>query len=776
MSAVVSEPAKPQTVAEHAAVFRAHYLRAPERELFDTVDHEFARRQGPRYDQSRAYNSAVYAALAASTGGAMVVYCAGSISKGMLANAWVKQEMPFPLKREDGTLIKAHHVYDLDESIGSQNFADKVLRPNRRIQLQKLNLLNTLMPDRQVLAPIALQGAVAVAGQPNLDLGSKRRDKDYMQVWTPVIRELTDTILVAGDWFFSGATSGLEYPEAIAIAAGLRKRRPQADMRFVDYAGKDVSLLTMSQRNAEYLLWAAESHPFYLKHEPTALLRNFAIATMAERGQLPNANPVFLAGIKRDLPQLKALQHEMEPLILERVRARMFEVDAIDLEKTNPDFVARLATARAGTMPKPKLVLPALPQRLAQRGVIVERYSDTALAAGDYELKEIAAQLPKEKYLVLTEGDVPRRVQRAVDMAGDATRLYDGQSLFARPLIPLTTERERLIANLVVGALETSKPVAGQRFYYIVGDDKYGPETDKRADSHKLAYGDELPGALGKTFDREVRAPQRALIQAQQTALRAEGKHVLSALDWQGAFQVVRQNPALAVAPGEALPASPARMLARHAFLARNVTDFSFRTGQWEQSNDGVQDMLLATRMQLGLQTGAAVEPQHVRVFDEQGRYLTIADRATAVWGKLKGALAKGRDPKGLDEPASALAQLWAIHRLAADPAMRGRVFEKLREQDSQLQLPKDLAWDKISPFPFAYDHRQFEQLWRTEIKPALQDKLIMAVRPRHLEQIDDFVALRTAQEARLALAVAEPHETRAIRRRPGGSIATPQG
>ena len=215
-------------------------------------------------------------------------------------------------------------------------------------------------------------------------------------------------------------------------------------------------------------------------------------------------------------------------------------------------------------------------------------------------------------------------------------------------------------------------------------------------------------------------------------------------------------------------------MLARHAFLARNATDFCFMTGQWEQSNDGVQDMILATRMQLGLQAGAVAAPQHVRVFDEKGRYLTLADRAAAIWQPLATALEKGRDPQGLEEPASALAQLWALHRLAADPTLRQRSFEKLREQDSALLLPKDLAWDQISPFPFAYDHRQFEKLWHEKMKPAFTEKLIMAVRPRHLELIDDFAALRAQQESRLALAAAGPLEHRALRRRLGG--ATPQG
>lgn len=761
----------PLSAEAHAALFRDRYLKAKEPELFDTVDHAFARRAGPRYDQARAYNTAVYAALAASTNGQKIVYCAGSISKGMLANAWVKQEQPFVTRLEDGSTLRAHHVYDLDESIGSQNFVDKVLRPNRRLQLQKYNLLNTLLPDRQVLVPVALQGAVAAAGQPNLDLGSKRRDKDYMQVWTPVIRELTDTILVAGDWFFSGATSGLEYPEAIAIAAGLRRHRPQADMRFLDYNKQDVSLLTMSQRAAEYLLWAAESGDFYLKHEPTALMRNFAIARMAERGQLPKANPIFRAGIARDLPQIKALEKEMVPLILERVHKKLFAIDTTDLQATHPRFVADAAAAQAGVKPGGKLMLAGLPERLAQQGVTVRRYSDAELAAGDFELREIAAILPKDNYRALTAADAPRRVQRPADMAGEATKLYDGQSLFARPLVPLTTERERLIASVVVGALETVKPVAGQRYTYVVGDDKYGPETAKRADSWQLAYGDELPGKLGKEFVRDVRLPQQALIRAQQQALRAEGETVLSALDLQEQFKVVRQNPALAVAAGEAMPASAARMLARHAFLVRNATDFCFMTGQWEQSNDGVQDMILATRMQIGLQAGAAAAPQHVRVFDEKGRYLTLADRAEAIWKPLATALEKGRDPQGLEEPATALAQLWALHRLAADPALRQRSFEKLREQDPALQLPKDLAWDQISPFPFAYDHRRFEKLWDDTIKPAFADRLITAVRPRHLELIDDFAALRAQQEAKLALAAAAPLEHRAMRRRPGGAM-----
>ena len=124
----------------------------------------------------------------------MMIYPAGSISKGMLANAYVLNEAPPLVETFDGTFIRAHHVYDLDETIGTQNFLDKVLHKNRRMQLQKISLLETFAPERLVLAPIAFQGAISVAGQPNFDLGSKRRDKGFMQLWTPTIREKIDVI------------------------------------------------------------------------------------------------------------------------------------------------------------------------------------------------------------------------------------------------------------------------------------------------------------------------------------------------------------------------------------------------------------------------------------------------------------------------------------------------------------------------------------------------------------------------------------------------------
>ena len=755
---------------DNARIFRTEYLQAKEPELFDTVDHEFARRIGPRYEQSRAYNAAVYSAIAASMGGQKGVYCAGSISKGMLANAWVRGEEPFPVMLDDGVVIKARHVYDLDETIGSQNFTDKVIRQNRRIQLHKLSLINTLMPDELVLVPVALQGATSVVGQPNFDQGSKRRDKDYMQVWTPVIRELTNSIFVTGDWFFSGATSGLEYPEAVAVAAGLRKRRPNADMRFFDMNKKDVTLFDMSKRYAEYLIWAADSGDHYLKHEPTALMRNFAIATMAERGQLPKANPIFMQGISSTLSDMNHLQREMEPLILERVKARMFEIDVTDLADTNPKFVKNVQAVRAGKLEPQKPNVDTTVRRLAKAGIALHRFTDEEIGRGDFELKELEQQIKPDSYLAMTEREPIGRSMRATDMRGEASREHDGKSFMSRELLPLLTEREKLLASVVVGALETVKPSTSRRYYYIVADE-YGAVTERIKAENGLAHADEVPGSLGEKFDLQVRMKNRLAIVKKQAEMRGRGQQVLSSLDFQKQVAVMAKSPEIAVAPGEAKMGSAARTMARHAFLARNVTDFTFMTGQWEQSNDGVQDMVLATRMQMGLQAGAAVEPQYVRVVDENGRYLTLADRTKAIWLPLKAALEKGRDAKDLEEPVTALAQLWGFHRIQSDHTMRTRVFDKLRESDGALILPRDLEWDRISPFLFAYDHKAHEQLWQQEIKPAMEASLIMVVRMRHLEHVDDFMAMHAKQQAHNRIVIAGAPENRSQRRRFGGAV-----
>jgi hypothetical protein len=358
-------------------------------------------------------------------------------------------------------------------------------------------------------------------------------------------------------------------------------------------------------------------------------------------------------------------------------------------------------------------------------------------------------------------------------MHGDATRAHDGKSLFSRALLPLTTERERLIATIPLGGLETVSPSSTQRFTYIVADEKYGAETTKNKNALRLAHEDEVPGMLGKDF-APIGQAQRAEIIALQSRMRAEGKHVLSALDLQKINAGIAKNKKMAVAPGEAKLGSAARALVRHAFMARNVTDFCFPSGAWESSNDGVQDMVVATRMQMGLQAGAAIEPQHVRVFDEKGHCLTIADRAQAVWQPLKAALEQGRDAKDLEEPATALAHLWSLHRLASDHTMRLRVFEKMREKEPELSLPADIKWDRVSPFIFAYDHKAFETLWNKEIRPAIESNLIMAVRMNHLEHIDDFTAMRAQQEARLKIAEAGTPDHRSALRRLGGSTPQP--
>ncbi|MGB9151879.1 MAG: hypothetical protein WCD70_02200, partial [Alphaproteobacteria bacterium] len=743
---------------DHAKIFHDEYLNAKEPELFDTVDHEYNRRKGPRYKQERAYNTANYVSFSASAGDEMMIYPAGSISKGMLANAYVLNEAPPLVETFDGTFIRAHHVYDLDETIGTQNFLDKVLHKNRRMQLQKISLLETFAPERLVLAPIAFQGAISVAGQPNFDLGSKRRDKGFMQLWTPTIREKIDVIFVTGDGFFSGATSGLEYPEAIAIAAGLRKRRPKADMRFLDMAMKDVPLFELCRRYSEYLIWAADDKDFYLKHEPTALMRAFAISTMAERGELPKANPIFLQGVLDNLDAMKKLQREIEPLILERVKSRMFEIDLTDLAAVNPDFVEKCKAIKGGPRPQTRMNVDDVVGNLEKSGIAIHRFTNEELAQGDFELKEIAAKIPAQNYLPLTENDASKRVMRPVDMRGDATRAHDGKSLFSRALLPLTTERERLLASVAVGGLETVSPRSTQRYVYIAADDKYGAATTKSKNALKLAHEDEVPSALGKDFAAQRRA-NRATIAALQTQMQAEGKHVLSSLDLQKQVSIMAKNPQIAVAAGEAKLGSAARAVVRHTIMARNVTDFCFMPG-WEKSNDCVQDIILATRMQLGLQSGAAIDSKQVRVFNEQGHCLTIADRARAIWQPLKEALAQGRDTKDLEEPATALAQLWAFHRLAADPTMRLRSFEKIQERHPDIFLPQDMNWDRIPPFIFAYDHKEFEKLWNSEIKPVLDSTLIMEVRMQHLEHIPDFIGMRAQQEAAIKIAAAGTPES----------------
>lgn len=753
-----------------AKTFRDNYLRAPKPEFFDTVDHEFARRKGPRYDQSRAYNTSLFVSAVVRLGGKKFTYCAGAISKGMLAHAAVRKEQPQRIQTNDGSLITAYHVYDLDETIGTQHFLDKVIGQNKRLQLQKQAQLNLLSPEDLVLVPTALQGGVSVAGQPNFDLGSKRRDKDFMQLWTALIREHANAFLVQGDWFFSGATSGQEYPEAIAIAAGLRKRRPDADMSFPDINGKEVTLFEMSKRISEFLLFAADDkYPTYLKHEATTLMRNFAIREMAEKGQLPNANPVFLKGIMEHLPEMKQLQRAMEPLIVDRVKSRLWEIDLSDMESVNPSFVKKCLAAKAAPRSEPQSLAAPTFERLEKSGINLHRYNNEEIAQGDYEFKEIAAKFPPQDYIPRTEGDAKNRVLRSADMRGEATRAFDGKSLFSCPLLPITTERERLLASIALGGMETVTPTAN-RLYYIAADDKYGAGSLKAKIELNLAHEDEVPAAVGTGF-AAIRRANIAIVNKLQEALQGADFQTVTAFDFQKSVATMAKNAKIAVAAGEAKLGSAARALVRHAFMARNVTDFCFPKGVWEKSNDCVQDMVLATRMQLGLQAGSLIDPQHVRVVDEHGRCLTIADRIEAIWEPLKEALKKGRDAKDLEEPVTALAQLWSLHRLVSDHTMRSQVFNKLRKEEPQLILPQEMKWDRIPPFIFAYDHKNLEDLWKKEIRPAFEDKLIMSVRMNQLEHIDDFMLMRARQEAKIALAEAGAPEYRSIRRRLGGSV-----
>jgi hypothetical protein len=313
----------------------------------------------------------------------------------------------------------------------------------------------------------------------------------------------------------------------------------------------------------------------------------------------------------------------------------------------------------------------------------------------------------------------------------------------------------------------------GGRVLFIVADDKYGPETVKLHDAHALAYDDEAPNVAGTKFQRTVREPHRAIIRDLQNNLRAHG-HSLSSADFQSFYGLFQALPEFAVAPGEAMPGSSARLIARHQYLARNVTDFVFKTGMWEQSNDGVQDMILATRMQLGLESAAEHEPHTIRVLNENGKPLNLAERAMAIWPLVKQAMEQGRDARDLVEPATALAQLWAFHRLLTDHPLRQMVFADLRAKEN-IFLPSSMNWHRLPVQIGAYDQKAFAAVWNDEIKPALEGRLAVAVRSRHLERIDDFAELKRRQDAlqKIDIAGRRPEATRSAK---SGGVAGIRG
>jgi hypothetical protein len=726
------------------------------RQIFDTFDHAFALVPGPGHQQSREYNTALYVSIAQSFGVKKGIYGAGAISKGALANVLAVQEGPFSIEHDDGSIVSAFHVYDMDETCGSQNFVDMVLEPNKRMQLQKLALFRAAFPGEHILIPSVLQGALGFTGSPEFDRGAKRRDRNFMQLWTPIIREHIHIIPVVGDWFFSGATQGLEYPEAECIAAGLRDSRPEADMWFRDINNRDVPLSEIIQRRAEYLVWTAEQGDFYLKHEATALMRSFAIAEMAQREKLTSGNPVFLKGIEDNIDDITYMRRQIEPLILDRIRAKMVRIDTTDLRRVNPDFVKKAEAAK--TESRKALVrsrkvepinLEKLRETLTEGNIKLERYSLERLAAGDFESRELSELFDPTTYLDRTDGLVATLPMRPLDMKGKAYTEYDGTSLFSRPLLQHLNDRERHQVSAVIGGTETTMPREG-RLLFVIADDHFGTKTQAAQKIHGLSRGDHVQSRLGAAFDRTMRKPQRryTLELPILQRFRDQNQSVRFSHDLRDQILAFNELQDFSMAPGESMPGENAALLVRQKILARNGTDFCFVTGQWEESPNGVQDMILATRMQLGLEASCPQDSLAVRVFDERGRYLTILDRFKAVWEPLEKVLSINGDPQGLEEQVTAVAQLWTLHRLCRAHTMRHHVFDNLRQHNPDIELPEDLSWERINPTLFFYDHLEFETLWHNHVKPLLEGPAAAVLRLRHLDEIEDFASIQRRQQA----------------------------
>lgn len=742
------------THPDYAKTFRDDYVRNADGSLYDILFGAHARRKGPRFDQMRAFNAEAFTIFGEVLQGKKAIYREGAISKGMRAHYHAKRNGPFVIEDEDGGTRLGFNVFDLDEKIGSQTYVADIIQPNTRTQIEGLSYLRGAYPDRAVIVPIFLQGAAFLAGQPNFDRGTKRKDKDYMVLWGAVVNEYIDMLPVIGDWPFTAMTN-VEISLGLEVAAGRVARRPQADMDFRDSGGNYVGLFDIAARRLEYLNWAAENQ-FDLAIEPTLLMHDFKLAGMAQRGELPNANPAFLHAVRQHRDELADLQRVAEPFLLEQVRAKHFTINPQGLEALPRDFHAALEAEKNGT----RTMQPVqLPEKVG--GFTIRRFIDDDLRQGIYDRTEI--EKLRQRSFTHDHAALHQPPMRDVDLTGKTLEQLDGRSIFSRTILPELTERETMQAKFVLGVAESVMLPAG-RTVFLVADDKYGPYLK----DDNLAYGDEGAGVTGRRFMKDVRLPHRELIRHAQAMLEKDG-HVISSSALQRLYGLFQAMPEFAVAPGEAMPGSAARLLARHAYMARNVTDFAFKDGMWEQSNDGLQDMLHATRIQLGLEAGTEGDVRAKRVFADNGQPLTLLDRAMAILPPLQKALEKGRDAQDMVEPATALAQLWGYHRLIHDHPLAGHVFGRLR--DEGIHTPHGANWHQIPQHAIAYDPLTFEQKWQNEIRPLLVERLAPAVRLRHLDAIEDFAEIKRRQDALHAIAMGgqRPDMVRLVKR--GGVV-----
>lgn len=737
-------------VTNHRAIIDTHLAGKNGGPLydFDRMPRIFMNAKGAEREQFRAMVRLGYTALAIMLGGKDAIYPAGAITKGYAGNY-------------HSVLSGLDSITDLGERI-PRLYREAILPANKQHMLSFIGTAARLWPEQVQVPPALLEGAFALVGrEPEFAREAKLWDNVFMSVWIPLIANNINLLPIQGDQYFSRSTH-LEIGEAVSKAAGLRPKdgKPNNGIRIVDVNKDPVSLLQIMRGRLEYLLYAAD-HKLILDVEPTELARDLDIFERFERGDLLHVNPEFAQGMAENRKAIREFADKVRPFLLEGVARGRFHITTDGL--TNTKFTRALAAAELKRKTEPDMGPFSSRLKGFNFVPITEPTRHAHAHIGQYTQDDL-----KFPQVDMPAHTLSREIQSPIVDLYLGSSFYEsiaGQTLFEENVFSqLATHgdvahRALLQIRFLLGAMDS---VVSQRspanVTYFAASQDTGPESRALLRRYnkdavvKLGGTEALIAAPGVNFENDVRRPLSNWIAEKVHARRSKGARVFSPLDFAQIFQNLETVPQLVVAHGEPAPAGRVETMLRQAWLRRHVTDFEFVKGRWEDDSNLVQDMVLATKMQLGLVAGAGPSSHNVAVL-VGGEEASLYDRILPLWEQLK-KVEGGKTSPLIKEQRTALLQLCALGEMLQQHQERTRVLGAMRE--AGLHAPQDdLPWQNI-PISLRKDLGAFEKLW-TEIRQVVADDAYFAldVRATHFDlmpQLKGVNAVITQHRARQGL------------------------
>lgn len=739
-------------------VFVNYILRPYDQRGFgDTFFDKFAVADGQDSIMARAINAQAFVEIGQQIGFdpqtfallLEVVYLAGSITKGQRAYLMAANENLRSYQRADGVMIQSRHTKDMDHLIGTPQNYDEVVAENLQVQGEGLQISLRLWPEHAHVVPGFWH---LLNHEPEVVRGLRRTDQAYMMFWDALLVFFTKIVSARGDWAYSRSTN-LEIARAYQIAFGLESLRPNADMEIRNHLGQPFSVYDSLVQMLEPMLFGL-LHDFHADVEPREWLRRLTMAEWALQNRLTNCNPVILAGLKKDQERLRQLRQTFVPIITAGMRTGHFYVDRREFgiaqqtyHGTNLKRGDSIDREIFDQLP-PVSEIPTQLQKIDEHSI---RLAATRFGITIPTLDQLLDDPHAREVKALPVGDVkyPRLIPDVRSNIHEFIAHEHAASLMAMDpaQIPLG-RRDLFTASKIV--IDSQLVFTDLPFFYLGFD----PRISQELDGERVVN---FQKAQAKATER------RHEIDTQKIRWIDEGYHVLSLVDNLNVSAIHAATPeAIVTRDGHMQPTDPVRLLARHTILRRQngMVNFGFVEG-WEKSPDLVQDLVMARRMQMGLEQYAAADPANVhvlRIVKNSKDYFkpSLSDDVNQLWGYIyQGMMGDRGDLSHLAPHINALIQLVVLSRLYHEPAYykhrAAEARERARKGDAEFY---HLHWPELQHHKLdaklrdSSNGRRTRELFEDEIAPALRERLGHLLIPRHLALFDDFLPLRDIMEA----------------------------